>query len=316
MTRKERTKRVILDKNDIQPPPHSLTDNDNDNDNNGDNKNNGWNTGVIKNASGRQKMMVIGGFIVAGVVLLIIYKRYSISDDTIPIESSHPEKEVAISRGSSKRVRWKDQEDEGDGELEEIREFEEQDRRMEQLEFANEIEGLLIKLDQTKEQIKANEGSMKKTASEMNEVFGDNTTSYDDTLTSMETEQSFGTAFMMKTDIDKKRQGMIQYTQELGKQQQQLMQQGTQIQNVYNQKQQEYTGRYGTQYIPRRALEQSRQPPPPVPQPLQQSPQSQYMQMQQPPVAGQARTPLASGSGPGDRGMGPMHFGVSQPAMA
>jgi len=52
------------------------------------------------------------------------------------------------------------------------------------------------------------------------QMFSTNKSSYDDDISGYEEEQSFDKAFMLKTDLDEKKQGMIKIGEELGKQHQ------------------------------------------------------------------------------------------------
>ena len=54
-------------------------------------------------------------------------------------------------------------------------------------------------------------------------MFSANKTSYDDDLTGFEDEQDLNTSFMLKDDLEGKKQGMIKLGQELGKQKDYLM---------------------------------------------------------------------------------------------
>ena len=290
--------------------------------------------GAIANATGRQKMMVIGVLIVVCMIGFIVYRRYSGSssggkkhkgkkgaarDEDMP-EDGHSEHENGhaprerSNNKHGKHVRWADEEG---GNL--LDEFDEQDALMEKMQMARDIENVLSQMDAAKQHMNATGSEISKTKNNMSGQFGERGESYDDDITSMESEQSLDTAFMMKADIDKKRQGMIQYSQELGKQQQQLSQRGSQLQMQYLQKQQEYENKYGVKYIPQRIQNAvaspgqtpgAHQPPSSPPPPPSVPREYGYPEMQQQPLAQMPRTPIMSGAGPGDPGRGPISFGT------
>lgn len=257
----------------------------------------------LLNAPIKQKMIVIGAVVLLCVGLYYWYKRRE-SKEKKTIDGG-PE-------DIDKHVTWADEEGRQLLEYQDA-EFEEQDRRMQQMEYAEEIENVLVEIDRTSAIIQKNENEMKKTNRNMDNIFGDNSASYE---TSLEQDHSIDTefeaSFMMKTDIDKKRQGMVNLNQELGKTQKQLLDRTNQLKGHYDHKQRAYYERYGQAYIPRRVVAARNRPRPPQPPktPPQPPPQGeqQFMQMQQQPMAQIPRTPMATGSGPGDAGRGGMNF--------
>jgi hypothetical protein len=129
----------------------------------------------------------------------------------------------------------------------------------ERMAAGRNIEQLLGELDKTKAAIAENEGATKKARSDMSEMFGDEKAGYDSNLSSMETEQSFNTAFMMKSQLDDKRQGMMEYSKALGEQRNKLFSVGEQLGQQYEQMQNLYKNKYGTVYIPQRAIQAQKQ---------------------------------------------------------
>lgn len=173
--------------------------------------------------------------------------------------SSSTKTQEEQSNGRGKRVRWADNEG---MELEESDEDYELSRRQEEAFLAQEqkmeagrnIEEILNRIDGVKSEIAKNEGETKNAKNNMNNMFGDEKAGYDSVLSSMETEQSFDTAFMMKSQLDDKRQGMMEYSKQLGSQLEELMKVGQQLGQTYERMQQEYQSNYGTVYIPQRAI--------------------------------------------------------------
>lgn len=170
----------------------------------------------------------------------------------------------ATNEGSKKkRVRWADnyngEEEETEETMEQIEERERQNYELllqeERMMAANDIEMTLNEIDKLKAAVAENEGQSKKAKNDMSEMFGDEKAGYDSFLSSMETEQSFDTAFMMKGQLDDKKQGMMDHSKELSLKHNQLMGLGEKLGQQYEFLQNSYKEKFGTTYIPQRAIQ-------------------------------------------------------------
>lgn len=160
-----------------------------------------------------------------------------------------------------KSVSWRDEVT--DEELEEMREYEvaEQERLLDQQERKSRaggvIESKLQQLERVKFELDRNAAEIKKVGNTMETTFGDNSASYDEDITAFEQEQSFDTAFMVKSDLDNKRKGMVDYTQQLSKKQQDLVNHGHRLAQEYQAAQHAYASEFGQAYMPRTAIAQN-----------------------------------------------------------
>lgn len=164
-------------------------------------------------------------------------------------------------KGEKKSVSWRDEVT--DEELEEMREYEvaEQERLLDQQERKSRaggaIESKLQQLERVKFELDRNAAEIKKVGNTMETTFGDNSASYDEDITAFEQEQSFDTAFMVKSDLDNKRKGMVDYTQQLSKKQQDLVNHGHRLAQEYQAAQHAYASEFGQAYMPRAAIAQN-----------------------------------------------------------
>ena len=204
----------------------------------------------------KNKKVVVTGVVFSVILLYFVYTWVSGRNK----QKVEQEDQAADTATGGKSVRWADEEG---GELEqqqreehEQAEFLRQEARM---SAAKEIEFVLSEIDKTRSALAQNEGASKQAKSDMTNMFGDEKAGYDSTLSSMETEQSFDTAFMMKSQLDDKRQGMADLSQNLTQQRDQLMNVGQQLGQRYEQLQSGYQQAYGTTYVPRRAIQAAHQ---------------------------------------------------------
>lgn len=169
----------------------------------------------------------------------------------------------------NKRIRWADEEGyplteeeylEGEAEREQRaylmnqnQQFLQQEERMRQ---ASAIEQTLHNLDSVRAQLERGNQEIKRARSTMDDTFGDTAAAYDETITSFEQEQSIENAFMMKTDLDSKRQNMMEYASQLQNNMKSLAAQGQALQQKYAQEQNIYRDTFGTAYTPQRTIHQ------------------------------------------------------------
>lgn len=84
----------------------------------------------------------------------------------------------------------------------------------------------------------------------METVFGSEKAAADSALSDFEVEQSLETAFLMKTDLDRRKDGIRKLDQELRLAQADTQEQALRAREAASQAMEEYRARYGTAYIP------------------------------------------------------------------
>lgn len=189
----------------------------------------------------KNRKFLIGGLVVVGLATAFyMYQR----------KSGKGEKEK-----EKQGVKWADEEG---GELEEYAEEEalaaERDREFqiqeEKMRESRNLEEIYAQINQVIEHMKSNDSASKNAKNKMSDMFGDDKAGYDSNLSAFETEQSFDTAFMMKSQLDDKRQGMIEHGKNLEQQKHELEQMKENLISRYNAFQKMYHEKYGTAYIP------------------------------------------------------------------
>jgi tetrahydromethanopterin S-methyltransferase subunit G len=133
--------------------------------------------------------------------------------------------------------------------------FERQQRKMKD---AQDIEELLGKIKEFQFKIKANAEATKNNGNSLKTLFGDDRQAHDTELNDMEVSQNFSTAFMMKSDLDSKRDNMIKYNQTLAHEKQELVKTIQELGKRYEKMNADYRYKYGAPYISREQMEQAR----------------------------------------------------------
>lgn len=212
----------------------------------------------------KQRTVLIAGTAFVALVLAVVYwriwgakkKKKNGSEDN---EDDTTAESMGGRRGRERRVRWADEEG-GILEVERQRAEDEQAaflRQEERMQAVSSMEKTLGRINDLKQQFAKNEGELKKTQNNMQDSFGDSAAAYDENLTSFEQEQSLENAFMMKTDLDQKRKGMVDYTEALKKKQGWLMHEANELGKQYQFEQTMYQQRYGTNYVPHHLIAQA-----------------------------------------------------------
>jgi hypothetical protein len=84
----------------------------------------------------------------------------------------------------------------------------------------------------------------------MQAVFGDSAAGHDADMTAMEAEQNLETAFMVKADLDQRRDGMLARLKELRAKGPAAAREREQLAARFHQAQAEYTQLYGAPFAP------------------------------------------------------------------
>lgn len=225
----------------------------------------------VSNASGKNRMVVVGGVVVLFALGLVLYWKFGRKDDV--------NQEQLIEDKFGRRVRWGDKDQNGEEDEEEEGEEDPAEvAREQQMGAAREIQQMVNALSALKQQLDRNAQEAAANMEKIQGMVGENKASYDDALSSFEADQSLSTAFMMKDDLDKRRNGMAQLQQELELTKTDLAKQYNMQLHMVKQLGAAYKGRYGTDPPiefngPPPVMPQQQRQPPPRPPPQQPPPQ-------------------------------------------
>ena len=176
----------------------------------------------IVNASGRNRALAVGGVVLFFMIICGLYWKFSGNSKTIDegdeYDEEYGEKQRLIHKKKRRRVRFEDEQggsynlDSDDEEEEKDAETLARERQMAQTAHIQQLVGVLSGI---KTEINTNTGEIEEVQDKIQEMVGESKESYDDEQSAMENEQSLATAFLMKDDIDKQRNGRAQLKQEL-----------------------------------------------------------------------------------------------------
>lgn len=191
--------------------------------------------GMVKSfnaASNSSRALVISMFFITGASLFWVMTR-----GTSVVEEEEREEEEEYVR----RVRFADEVEADEAERINAEEL----MKRQKIAQTAQIQGLLNEMQGVSREIGQVEGELQATGASLDSLTGDDKVSYDTNLSDFESEQSIDKAFMMKDDIDKKRQGMIDLQKELGMHRDFLKNRYNQIVNGAKQMGQQYQQMYG-----------------------------------------------------------------------
>lgn len=232
-----KSKRVRVDDSRHRQQEYPLDENQSSHKSNIENNTKGFlsktRSALFEGENSKRNMAIATGLVLAAIAAAYTYKQSG---------STAAKEEQAAYEEEVKRVRFADEDNRMDEEtLMRQRAVEERDADL------HNVRMLMQSIQINESALKNNAAEMNKVNSNANSLMNNETkASYDDDMSSFESEQNLSTAFMMKDDIDKKRNGVNQLNRELGLQKQhftaQRMQQNNELNKAVHMYAQKYPG--------------------------------------------------------------------------